>query len=81
MNAFLNDASHSIRMLLKSPGFTITAVLSVALGMGATTAIFSIVNTVLLKPLSVFDSDRFVMLMTREYQKPGSTFPIRTLPR
>jgi putative ABC transport system permease protein len=71
MNAFLSDANQSMRMLLKSPGFTITAVVSLALGMGATTAIFSIVNTVLLKPLSVFDSSRFVMLITTGISEAG----------
>jgi hypothetical protein len=62
MDAFSADVKHSIRMFLKSPGFTITAVAVLALGIGANTAIFSIVNTVLLKPLRVPDSDRLVVL-------------------
>jgi len=62
MNDFLRDVKHSIRMFVKSPGFTFTAVAALALGIGATTAIFSIVNAVLLKPMPVFDPDRFVML-------------------
>jgi predicted permease len=62
METFFNDVKHSIRMFLKSPGFTITAVAALALGIGGTTAIFSIVNTVLLKPLGIPDPDRLVVL-------------------
>jgi putative ABC transport system permease protein len=62
MEAFFQDVKHSIRMFLKSPGFTITAVAALALGIGGTTAIFSIVNTVLLKPLLIPDPGRLVVL-------------------
>jgi predicted permease len=64
MDTFLRDAKHSIRAFLNTPGFTITAVIALALGIGTTTAIFSVVNAVLLKPLPVFEPDRFVMLMS-----------------
>ena len=63
MDTFIRDIKHSIRMFLKTPGFTITAVAALALGIAANTAIFSVVNAVLLKPLPVADPDRFVMLM------------------
>jgi putative ABC transport system permease protein len=57
------DLKYGFRMLLKNPGFTAVAVLTLALGVGATTAVFSVVNTVLLKPLPYTDPDR---LMTVE---------------
>jgi putative ABC transport system permease protein len=64
MSAFFNDVKHSIRLFFKSPGFTITVVAALALGIGGTIAIFSIINTVLLKPLQVPDPDRLVVLGT-----------------
>src|ERR1700683_1132636 len=63
MEAFFKDVKHSIRMFATNPGFTITALAALALGIGATTAIFSIVNTVLLKPLPVADADTLLRPM------------------
>jgi putative ABC transport system permease protein len=61
MDAFLKDLKHSVRMFLQSPGFTIAAIAALALGIATNTAIFSVVNTVLLKPLAFTDPERIVL--------------------
>ncbi len=61
MNGFFQDLKHSARMFLKTPGFTIVVIAALALGIGTNTAIFSVVNTVLLKPLAFPDPERIVM--------------------
>src|SRR2546422_6995921 len=63
MDNFLKDLKHSLRMFGQSRAFTATAVAALALGIGVNTAIFSIVNTVLLKPVPFLDPDRLVMFM------------------
>ena len=62
MTSLYRDLKIAVRHLLKSPGFAVTAVLMLALGIGATTAIFSIVEGVLLRPLPFPESDRLMVL-------------------
>lgn len=66
----MNDLKFAFRQLLKNPGFTAVAVLTMALGIGATTAVFSVVNGVLLRPLRFRDVDRLVMVWEGDRQRP-----------
>jgi predicted permease len=72
METLWYDLSHGIRTLSKNPGFTAVAVLSLAIGIGANSAIFSVTNALLLRPLPYKDADRLVILWSRS---PGLNVP------
>ncbi len=65
MEALWQDLSYTLRRLAKHPGFTLVAALSLAIGIGANSAIFSVTNTLLLRPLPYKDADRLVILWNR----------------
>jgi putative ABC transport system permease protein len=71
MDALLNDLRYTLRTLIKAPAFTLAAVAALTLGVGANTAIFSVVNAVLLKPVAAPDPDRVVFFMNTSPQGSG----------
>jgi predicted permease len=77
MSSWVQDIRHSVRSLARQPGFVTVAVLSLALGMGVNTAIFSAVNVIFLRPLPVRDLDRTVVVYHTDKEHPdkGTTFP------
>ncbi len=78
MGDIWKDVKHALHLFFKSPGFTIAAVSALALGIGANTAIFTVVNAVLLKPLAYPDADRIVEC---ELTSPDGNSAIASIPK
>jgi predicted permease len=72
MSNLVRDLRHGIRVLASKPGFTLTAIIVLALGIGANTAIFSLVNAFLLKPILVQNPDELVGCYSRDVHKPDN---------
>jgi hypothetical protein len=69
MNSFLRDFRHGARLFRRAPGFTAVAVLALALGIGSTTSIFSVVDAALLRPLPFRDPDQLLVVWERNPAK------------
>ncbi|MGE5744974.1 MAG: ABC transporter permease [Gemmatimonadota bacterium] len=79
MDALLQDLRYALRQLARSPGFTLAAVLTLGLGIGATTAIFSVVDGVLLRPAPFVDMDRLAMVWETD-RKSGTSHEPASVP-
>ena len=78
MTDMWSDIKHALHLFVKSPGFTFAAVAALALGIGANTAIFTVVNAVLLKPLGYPDADRIMQILLTS---PGGSGPGASIPK
>src|SRR5262245_32689714 len=75
ISTIFGNVRYSLRVLARAPGFSLTAVATLALGIGAATAMFTIVNSVLLQPLPFKDADRVAAVYTRHDPESGYNFP------
>jgi putative ABC transport system permease protein len=76
METFLQDIRFGIRVLTKNRGFTLVALLTLALGIGANTAIFTVVNAIVFRPLPFTAPQQLVGVWTRDLQRPDSQYPV-----
>lgn len=74
METLLQDIRYGVRMLTRNPGFTLVAALSLALGIGLNTTIFTVINAVLLTPVPVEDPSTLALVFTTDTQQEGSIF-------
>src|ERR1700759_3091645 len=80
MNSFLQDLRYALRQIRRSPGFTLTALLSLTLGIGATPAIFSVVYGILLDPYPYKDANRMVHVELRDKNDRGPLLIVNGTP-
>ncbi|HBB93994.1 MAG TPA: hypothetical protein DC054_01270 [Blastocatellia bacterium] len=76
MDSLFKDIRYGVRSLLKRPGFAAIAVITLALGIGANTAIFSVVNTLLLRPLPFKEPDKLVQVWEANYKRGRNEMPV-----